>query len=193
MLNLPAQTRGDIIALPDDAAPGRFRVALARPRVARRADGSPRIRLVRWTTADAAATGEAAVGGRLTLDVELQPSPAELTAASFAPADTLPMPWLDAKVRLDGPQFDPVEAEVSCVAGTVTAASVDLSPPAVALLAPLLQRQSVSPLQVTWLGRVLVRLPPVEVVATADISEVTSSSRMASSGGLVTCANSWVK
>jgi hypothetical protein len=34
------------------------------------------------------------------------------------------------------------------------------------------------------------RLPEGPMV---EISEVTSSSRMASSGGLVTCANSWVK
>jgi hypothetical protein len=190
MLILPIHTRGDVIALQDDAVATGFRVALARPRLARRTDGSLRIRLVRWTPADAAAAREATVGGRLTLDVELQPSPAELTAAGFAPADTLPMPWLDAKVRLDGPQFDPVEAEVSCALGTATAMSVDLTPDAAALLAPLLQSDTISPLQVAWLGRVLVRLPPVEVIATADINEVRRRLDMVEPGRHLTVTRS---
>ncbi len=56
-----------------------------------------------------------------------------------------------------------------------------------------------SSLSITGKGRVTLRQDaavgssrldwgPIE-----DSSEVTSSSRMASSGGLVTCANSWVK
>src|SRR5215207_8968434 len=99
MLILPVQRRGDLIAIEDDAAPGRFHVALARPRVARRADGSSRARLVRWTAAESGPAQP--VGGRLTLDIDLQPTTQELIAAGFAPDETSPMPWLDATLQLE--------------------------------------------------------------------------------------------
>jgi hypothetical protein len=170
MLVLPIQTRGNVIAVADDAAAGRFCVALARPRVARRPDGGSRARLIRWTTTEPGAVQP--VGGRLTLDIEVEPTREELAAAGFAPDATSPMPWLQARLRLDGPEFDAVEAEVSTALGTSAAVAVDLSPEAAAVLAPLLSGDSVSPLQVTWTGDILVRLPPVEVTATADVTEV---------------------
>jgi hypothetical protein len=170
LLILPIQTHGDVLAFEDDAAAGRLCVALARPRLARRADGSSAARLVRWTT-QSAGIGTA-TGGRLTLDVNVDPSADDLAAAGLAGRDTHPLPWLDAKIRLEGPQFDPVDADVSTAIGTVAAASVDLTPASAAVLAPLLQSHAVSPLQVTWVGHVLVRLPPVEVIATADVTEI---------------------
>jgi hypothetical protein len=189
MLVLPILTRGDLIVIEDDAARDRVHVALARPRVARRPDGSSRVRLVRWTTTSGGTTATA-VGGRLTLDVDLQPTPAELAAAGLTARETLPMPWLDAKVRLEGPQFDPVEAEVSRVAGTAAAVSVDLTPEAASVLAPLLQPAMVSPLQITWLGHVLVRLPAVEVIATADVTEIRRRIDLVNAGRHVTITRS---
>lgn len=168
MLALPVETRDGLLVIRDDDGVRAY-AALSRPRIARRPDGARRIRLVRWTTTDG---GESVVGGRLTLDAEVMPTAAELSAAGLGPPRmTLPMPWLDASVRLEGPQFEAVEAEASVTAGMASMA-VDLSPATAALLAPLLQADAISPLQVTWTGHVLVRLPPVEIIATADVDEV---------------------
>ena len=171
MLALPIRTQSGLIAIDDDSAPDRIYVALSRPRVARRADGSPRLRLVRWTRQSTAAD-PAAVGARLTLDVEIQPTADEIAAAGLAGRDVQPLPWADASVRLEGPQLDPVVAPVTLAVGTIAAVTVDLSPLAAGILAPLLQAETVSPLQVTWSGHVLLRLPPVEVIATADVTEL---------------------
>lgn len=170
MLVLPIQLHGEILAIDDDAAPGELCVALARPRLSRDPQGAARLHLVRWTL-DAGATAET-TGARLSLDVNITPSAADLAAAGLAGRTAHPLPWLDAIVRLDGPLFDPVDAQVSIAGDGATGVSVDLSAAAAALLAPLLTGDSVSPLQVTWIGHVLVRLPPIEVIATADITEV---------------------
>jgi hypothetical protein len=169
MLSLPIRTRGELLTAGDDAAADTLYVALSRPRVARRPDGTPRLRLLRWTAATGA--GAAPAGGRLTLDVETFPSAGEIAAAGL-PSAARPFPWLDAAVRLDGPQFDPIEAEASTALGSRSSLAVDLAPAASAVLAPLLQAGTVAPLQVTWTGHVLVRLPAAEVVATADVREV---------------------
>ena len=172
MLVLPIAPHGDVFALEDDAAPGRMHVALARPRLVERTDGSSSARLVRWTSTERAAGVGQVTGARLSVDIDLQPTAADLQAAGLGGRDARPMPWLDAAVRLDGPEFDPIEAEVATAVGSVAVLNVDLTPAAAAILAPLLQGQTVSPLQVTWLGHVLVRLPPTEVIATADVNEV---------------------
>jgi hypothetical protein len=170
VLVLPIHHHGELFAMDDDAAPGELCVALARPRLSRDRQGAPRLSLVRWTPEAGAAAG--ASGARLSLDIEVSPAAADLAAAGLAARTTRPFPWLDAVVRLDGPLFDPVDAEVSIAAGGTAAVSADLSAAAAAVLAPLLTGDSVSPLQVTWIGHVRVRLPPVEVMATADITEV---------------------
>ena len=169
MLSLPIRNLASLLVIDDDALPSRAYVALARPRVARAADGSAQLRLVRWASASGDAAG---VGARLTLDAELQPGADELAAAGLAGREVLPLPWLDARVRLDGPQFEPVEAEVALAPGARASVAVDLSPAAAALLAPLLQADAVLPLQLTWSGHVWMRLPALEVVASADVSEV---------------------
>src|SRR5262245_367848 len=143
MLILPAHKRGGLLILNDDTVPDRVCVGLERPRVARKPDGSSRLRLVRWTTTDATKTP--AVGGRLTLDVEIFPAANEIAAAGFDPRTVSPLPWLDAKVRLEGPRFDPIEAEVSLAIGTVSGAAGDLSAAGAAVLAPLLAADPVSP------------------------------------------------
>ncbi|MBL8526909.1 MAG: hypothetical protein JNL68_04440 [Burkholderiales bacterium] len=171
MLALPILTPSGLIAIDDDSIPDRVYVALARPRVARRSDGSSRVRLVRWTRQSGSAD-PAAVGARLTLDVEIQPTADEIAAAGLAGRDVQPLPWADASVRLEGPQFDPVVAPVAVALGTVAAVTVDLPALAAGILAPLLQAAAVSPLQVTWSGHVPLRLPPAEVIATADVAEL---------------------
>lgn len=169
MLVLPIHRRGEILAMDDDLAPGEPCVALARPRLSRDPQGAPRLRLVRWTLDEGAAD---ATGARLSLDVNITPDAAELAAAGLTERTSHPFPWLDASVRLEGPLFDPVEAQVSIAGNGTAVVSVDLPPTAAAVLAPLLTGDSVSPLQVTWTGHVLVRLPPIEVIATADVTEV---------------------
>ncbi len=170
MLVLPIHSHGEVLAMDDDATPGAPCVALARPRLSRDPQGAPRLRLVRWTSE--AGTAVDATGARLSLDVDINPVAADLSAAGLPADTTRPFPWLDAIVRLDGPLFEPVDAEVSIATGGTAAVSADLSAAAAAVLAPLLTGDSVSPLQVTWIGHVRVRLPPVEVIATADINEV---------------------
>src|SRR5262245_9596470 len=172
MLVLPIKPYGDVFALDDDAAPGRMHVALARPRLVKRADGSSSARLVRWTSTERAAGVGQVTGARLSVDIDLQPTAADLQAAGLGGSDARPMPWLDATVRLDGPEFDPIEADVATAAGSAAVLNVDLTPAAAAILAPRLDGRSVSPLQGTWLGHVLVRLPPTEVIATADVNEI---------------------
>ena len=103
MLILPIHIRGNVIAIADDAAPGRVCVALARPRAARRADGSSRVRF-------------RALGGNGLPDPLNPPAggyaghrhaadAGRLIAAGLAPQETSPMPWLQARLRLEGPQL----------------------------------------------------------------------------------------
>ena len=169
MLTLPTRTLGDLVLF-DDPDAGTSHVALARPRVARRSDGSSQLRLLRW--ARTAGLDATTPGGRLTLDLDVMPSAAELAAAGLSARATLPLPWLDAMVRLEGPGFESLDVPVSIATPTRCSVAVDLTPDAAALLAPLLLGETVSPLQVTWCGYVPVRLPPVEVIASADITEV---------------------
>lgn len=177
MLALPIRTLSGLIAIDDDSAPNRVCVARSRPRVARRPDGTARVRLLRWTRQSGAADAVAA-GARLTLDVEIQPTADEIAAAGLGGREVQPLPWIDASIRLEGPEFDPVVAPVALALGTVAATTVDLPPLAAGILAPLLQAATVSPLQVTWSGHVLLRLPPVEVIATADVTEVRRRVRL---------------
>jgi hypothetical protein len=190
MLVLPVESRGDLLVINDDTDPHRLYVTLARPRVTTRADGSPSVRLVRWMTTQGGAGVGQITGARLSVDVDLQPTPADLAPAGLASGDTRAVPWLDAKVRLEGPQFDPVEADVATAAGTVGAISFDLPAAAAGILAPLLQGESVSPLQVTWIGHVLVRLPPVEVIASADVNEIRRRLDFVAPGRRVTITKS---
>jgi len=169
MLVLPMQSAGDLVTLGDDAFPDQVYVSLSRPQVARDAEGRPRLRLLRWV-ASSDQTRE--TGGRLSLDVNLAPTTAQMAAAGIGPRKALPLPWLDARVRLDGPRFEPVEAQVSLSGTGVAAFAVDLSPAAAGVLAPLLKGDNVMPLQVTWNGHVQVRLPAVEVIASGDVSEI---------------------
>ena len=171
MLVLPIETHGDVLLLEDDISPDVAYVALTRPRVARRPDGSSAIRLARWMTTEVAGPGQI-TGGRLTVDIDVQPTADDLRDAGLAGRDARPLPWLDASIRIDGPQFDPVDAEVATAPGAGAALAVDLTAAAAGLLASLLQGDTVSPLQVTWLGHVRVRLPPAEVIATADVNEI---------------------
>ena len=187
MLVLPLQSVGDVITLRDDAFPDQVYVALSRPQVARGADGRPRCRLLRWVAqSDTART----VGGRLSLDVNLAPDATQLSAAGLGAHKTMPLPWLEASVRLEGPQFEPIDAQVTLAGTGVAAFSVDLSPSAASILAPLLQGDNVVPLQVTWTGHVQVRLPPVEVIASGDVSEIRRRVELAGGGRQMTTTRS---
>jgi hypothetical protein len=170
MLALPFQTRGPVLVAGDDVDASRQYVSLMRPRVSRRPDGSSLVRLVRWVRS---ARPDEMAGARLSLDIEMRPTESEIAALGVEPGRIQAMPWADATILLDGPGFDPVEATVSSAQPGRGAVAVDLSVDAAAMLAPLLEGATVSPLQVTWRGRVPVRLPAVEVIATADISEIT--------------------
>jgi len=192
MLTLPVESRGDLLVVHDDAAPGRVYVTLARPRVTNRADGNTSVRLLRWIPTQASAGVGQITGARLSVDVDLTPGATDLASASLGGADVQPMPWLDAKVRLDGPQFDAIEADVAIAAGSLAAVSIDLPPSAADILAPLLQGDTVSPLQLTWTGHVLVRLPPVEVIASADVTEIRRRLDLIAPGRRVTTIRSIV-
>jgi len=192
MLTLPVESRGDLLVVHDDAAPGRVCVTLARPRVTNRADGNTSVRLLRWIPTQASAGVGQITGARLSVDVDLTPGATDLASASLGGADVQPMPWLDAKVRLDGPQFDAIEADVAIAAGSLAAVSIDLPPSAADILAPLLQGDTVSPLQLTWTGHVLVRLPPVEVIASADVTEIRRRLDLIAPGRRVTTIRSIV-
>jgi hypothetical protein len=192
MLTLPVESRGDLLVVHDDAAPDRVCVTLARPRVTNRADGNTSVRLLRWIPTQASAGVGQITGARLSVDVDLTPGATDLASASLGGADVQPMPWLDAKVRLDGPQFDAIEADVAIAAGSLAAVSIDLPPSAADILAPLLQGDTVSPLQLTWTGHVLVRLPPVEVIASADVTEIRRRLDLIAPGRRVTTIRSIV-
>lgn len=172
MLLLPIEATGEVLWLSDDAAGGRAGVALARPRLARDRNGRPRLRLRRWIPTSDGNGGLRLAAGRLDLDVEVAPTAAELTREGLDPEKVRPMPWLDATVRLEAPGLDPVDQEVSIAAGAVGVLSADLTDHQASVLAPLLEREITSPLQVTWTGHVKVRLPPVEITAAADSREV---------------------
>lgn len=181
MLTLPIQRHGELIAFADDALPQRLHVALARPRVARDAEGRAKLKLLRWADARG---GSASAAARLYAEVELAPSPAELAAAGLGGRDCQPLAWRSARVLLDGPAFDPVEALPSLVAGAPAAFACELSAQAAALLTPLLRADAVLPLQVAWSGAVRLRLPPVEVIASVDVAEWRR--RVAIAGGALT-------
>jgi hypothetical protein len=173
MLVLPVVRRRGLITIDDDGAADRVCVAAASPRIALRADGCPRFGLTTWVApADSAAGALPAVGGHLTMDVDLNPRDDDLAVADLGNRTTVPFPWLDALVRLEGPGFDSEQVEVSLAAGSIGALSADLDPTAASVLAQLLESDVVSPLQLTWNGHVRVRLPPVEVSATADVKEI---------------------
>jgi len=192
MLTLPVESRGDLLVVHDDAAPGRVCVTLARPRVTNRADGNTSVRLLRWMSTQASAGVGQITGARLSVDVDLAPGATDLASAGLGGADLQPMPWLDAKVRLDGPQFDAIEADVAIAAGSLAAVSIDLPPSAAGILAPLLQGDTISPLQLTWTGHVLVRLPPVEVIASADVTEIRRRLDLIAPGRRITTIRSIV-
>ena len=192
MLSLPVESRGDLLVVHDDAAPGRVCVTLARPRVTNRADGNTSVRLLRWMSTQASAGVGQITGARLSVDVDLAPGASDLASAGLGGADVQPMPWLDAKVRLDGPQFDAIEADVAIAAGSLAAVSIDLPPSAAGILAPLLQGDTISPLQLTWTGHVLVRLPPVEVIASADVTEIRRRLDLIAPGRRITTIRSIV-
>jgi hypothetical protein len=168
MLNLPVNTIGPLLTLADDAAPGRYAAASARPRLARQPDGKPALQLRRWIPSSGS-SGAAPGFARLTLTVQVSPLAQEVSAAGLSADAVRPMPWVDAAIELMGPRFEPVRAEVAVAAGSLGVVSTDLPPESASVLASLLTREVVSPLQVTWKGSVLVRLPAVEVVASASI------------------------
>ena len=180
MFVLPVETRGPLIALRDDLSPSWF-VAPVRPRLARSLDGTPLLRLDRWVLPSASSGVAPAIGGRLNLTVALMASAEEIATTNLAPGTVAPIPWLDASIELKGPLFGPIAVEVAVAAGAVGAIATELSDEAAAVLASLLTREVVSPLQVTWTGSVLVRLPAVEIVASAVIERTVLQ---ASSDGL---------
>lgn len=168
MFVLPVETRGPLIALRDDLSPS-WVVAPVRPRLARSLGGAPLLRLDRWVLPSTSSGVAPAIGGRLNLTVALMASPEEIAATNLAPGTVALIPWLDASIELNGPLFGPIITEVAVAAGAIGAIATELPEKAAAVLASLLTREVVSPLQVTWTGSVFVRLPAVEIVASAAI------------------------
>jgi len=144
---------------------------------------------LRWVLPGQAAEG--AVGARLDLDLSVEPSSAELAALQGFATD--PMPWHDVRLLLDGPGFDSVEAAVSVLSGTTGGISVELGPQAASVLEALLTRSAVSPLQVSWIGRVMVQLPAVEVVASCSTSEVRTRLERARGGRSVSLTRAFIE
>ena len=173
MLQLPLRTEDELVVLHDHVDTSRTFVSLLRPRLSPDSGGRPSLRLVHWTSTEANASGEHEVGGHLFLEIDVVPTADELAAAGLRHAE--PIPWEDATAVLELPGVEPVTSEVSVVAGGRASFSVALSPQQVNVLAPLLTGDQVSPLQVTWKGRVRARLPAVEVSAVVDIEEFRSS------------------
>lgn len=176
---LPVNLKEPVIMLSDDsgAVPA---VSSARPRLARSAAGRPLLHLDQWVLPSGYSGPAPEVGGRLNLNVDLGARPEDLAAAGITGPVTA-IPWLDARVELKGPLFQPVEAEVAVVAGTLGALAVDLTPDSASVLGSLLSRNVISPLQVTWIGTTLVRLPAVDIVASATVKR--STSQVVTAGG----------
>lgn len=174
MLTLPVNNRGSLIAISDDTIPNRVVVASAKPRLARRPDGSPLLRLDRWVLPTGSSSAAPVTGGRLNLTIDLEPLASEVSAANLGTVVIEPIPWLDATIELMGPLFQPVVAEIAVAAGALGVIAVDLTPEASSVLASLLVRDVVSPLQVVWTGSVRVRLPAVEIVASASVRKTAS-------------------
>lgn len=168
MFVLPVETRGPLIALRDDLSPS-WVVAPVRPRLARSLGGAPLLRLDRWVLPSTSSGVAPAIGGRLNLTVALMASPEEIAATNLVPGTVASIPWLDASIELNGPLFGPIVTEVAVASGAIGAIATELPEEAAAVLASLLTREVVSPLQVTWTGWVFVRLPAVEIVASAAI------------------------
>ena len=175
MFVLPVETRGPLIALRDDLSPS-WVVAPVRPRLARSLGGAPLLRLDRWVLPSTSSGVAPAIGGRLNLTVALMAPLEEIATTNLAPGTVASIPWLDASIELKGPLFGPIVTEVAVAAGAVGAIATELPDEAAAMLAALLTREVVSPLQLTWTGSVLVRLPAVEIVASAAIDRTVLQS-----------------
>ncbi|PSN12137.1 hypothetical protein C7271_23825, partial [filamentous cyanobacterium CCP5] len=171
MLTLPFQTHGDIILARDDNTPDLYYATAARPRLAYDREGRPRLKLIRWVAPDSGGT-QTTVGARLSLDVDLRPSAADLRAAGFDSTTVQPFPWSAAQIQLEAPEMEPVVAEVFVAVDAPSGLSIDVPPTTASLLMALLQRETTSPLQITWIGTITTRLPAARVVATADKKEI---------------------
>lgn len=166
MLTLPPTTRGNLIALADADDPRQLAVAALRPALVLSASG-PGVRILRWS-----APGESGSAARLDLEASVQPTAADIDQLKAAGFQVAPMPWESAALRLEGPQLEPVEVDISALSGTIGCASASLTPQAAGVLSALLTRTDSAPLQLTWIGRVLVQLPSVDVVASCAVQEV---------------------
>ncbi len=167
MLTLPWRSAGTLLVADDDADPTRL-WAVAPPAIVRDADGSPRARLSTFLLGgDAGAAPR--TGGRLSLDVDVRPGAAAITAAGLDPARVQPLQWLDAELEIAGPGFEPLAGEVA-LAFDRGGALLDLDASHAELLAAALQSSAATTLQLTWRGHVRARMPAVEVIATADIT-----------------------
>jgi len=170
MFVLPLNTRGSLVTLSDDARPSQWSAASARPRLVRSSGGKPMLRLDRWVLPPASSGAAPVLGGRLTLTVDVSPLPAEISAANLSLSAVQPFDWRSASISLSGPLFGPVETEVAIAAGATGVIALDLNEESAAILASLLTQNVVSPLQVIWKGSVLVRLPAIEIIATASLN-----------------------
>ena len=177
MLVLPLTTCGSLVTLSDDASPGRWSAASVRPRLVRSSDGKPLLRLDRWVLPATSSPAVPVVGGRLNLTIEVSPLPTEIAAANLALDVVRPFDWRAASISLSGPLFGPLETQVALAAGATGVIALDLSEESAAILASLLTQGVVSPLQVTWKGSVLVRLPAIEIIATASLSRTVIGAR----------------
>lgn len=173
MLTLPFRTMGALLVADDDTDPKRRWACAAVPRIARRADGTPRARLSTFTRAGEVASTDTRTAGRLSVDVDVRPTPEAIVAAGLDPAYVLPLPWLDAELEVQGPELDPVGAAIALALGT-GGAVVDLDARATDVVAAALAAQTSGLLRLTWRGHVRARMPSIEVIATADIDEIRS-------------------
>lgn len=172
MLTLPLETPGSLVLARDDSDPDRIYAVADRPRLARDEDGRPRLSLTRWHAPGADTADSPVTGARLNLEIDLSPEAAALAAAGVDPAQVWPFPWVSAQIQIEAPGMAPAIAEVFTAGHGPTGLSIDLPPTTADLLASLLKREAISPLQLTWKGTVKVRLPAVKVIAVADRAEI---------------------
>ncbi|MEA5451781.1 hypothetical protein VB780_24605 [Leptolyngbya sp. CCNP1308] len=172
MLTLPLETPSPLVLARDDSDRDCIYAVAARPRLARHGDGRPRLSLTRWHAPGASMADSPITGARLSLEIDLSPETEALAAAGVDPAKVQPFPWVTAQLQLDAPGMAPAIAEVFTAGHGPTGLSLDLPPTTAELLASLLEGTTTSPLQLTWRGTVMVRLPAAKVVAIADRAEI---------------------
>jgi len=127
------------------------------------------MQLLQWR----AASGDRAIrGGRLNLALSVAADEPLLAEPGLAEHECVPVPWEGATVQVMGPGFESEPASVAMTSPETARVAVHLDDRATVIVAALLERETVAPLQVVWAGTTRMRLPGVSVRASASRSEI---------------------